>query len=192
MGKNKIELDKLASELFTDITRADMSLSIQPNVMARIFPHKEVWRPYNGFYAHLVDATAAHSFMIVARLFDEPTSRFSVTLESLVRRINQAASTRPHILKTGEDYLARIYAQRAKLAKVRNSVFAHRVAYPGPLPKVQWAELEDARDLAKEILQWYGSEHGHAYSFRVPGFQADCRRFVELQFSLAHATKSSV
>lgn len=186
-----IELDRLASELFSEITQSEMSLSVWWNVMAQLFPNKELERHFNGFHWHLYQATATHSFMMVSRMFDEPTSRFSVTLEELVGRVGREKIEQAHVQSAVAAYRERIRGMRNKLTKVRNTVFAHRVAYPGR-PKMEWGDLRDASTLAKEILDWYGSEFNQSYNYRVPGFELDCSNYVGAQLQLAaRLSKSS-
>lgn len=186
-----IQLDKLASELFSDITQSEMSLSVWWNVMAQLFPNKELERHFSGFHWHLYQATATHSFMMVSRMFDEPVGRFSVTLEELVGRVGREKKEQPHVQSAVATYRARVQGMRKKLTKVRNTVFAHRAVYPGPRPKMEWGDLRDASTLAKEILDWYGREFGHAYNYRVPGFELDCSNYVGAQLRLAVSLSKS-
>ena len=183
MAKNKLALDKLASELFADITRSDLSLKIRPRVLAPLMALAGFQNQCKGFYHHLFTATATLSFMAISRLFDPPHGRLSVTLEDLVDRVEREKAGHHSIPGEAAAFRSRIKGVREKIAKARGNVFAHK-SYLEAVPNVVWADLESAHDEAKRILTWYGSCFGHAYMFRVPGYDQDCQRFVDAQKSV--------
>lgn len=184
MAKNGLATDTLAAELFADITRADLSLTFRPQVLTPLKAIPGFQNQCNGFYHHLFTATATLSFIAISRLFDSPHGRLSVTLEDLVNRVEKEKA-RQHfqIWREAAAFRTKIKGVRNKIAKARGNVFAHK-SYLEEVPKVAWADLENAQAEAVRILTWYGWYYGHGYSFRVPGYAQDCNRFIQAQKSI--------
>lgn len=178
--EKRISTDTLATELHTDITRTDLSLIFRETVLTPLHSNTRFQAKCRGAYSHMAVATLTHTFMSLARMFDEPNGRFSVTLDQVVDRVADNSVERTHIKGEADQFHREIKTYRRKLARLRNNVFAHKT-FLNSLPRVPWSDLEEGRDLAKKIMEWYGSEFGHAYSYRVPGFNSDCQRFLKTQ-----------
>lgn len=178
MTAKGISIEKLGSELFADITRAHLALLFHRQVIIPLVRAPDFLRDCGGVFRHLSVSTLTLAFMTLARMYDEPTSRFSVTLQQLVDGVARDYANDPEVVKAAKSFTAQIKAYRKKLARLRSTVFAHKVHQDsGGL--VRWADLETGCDLSKSILEWYGQQTGDAYSYRVPGFETDCQRFVE-------------
>ena len=175
--KKRIELEKLASELHTDITRASMSLQVRSDVLEPLF--KDFGTEFKGFYNHLFTATSMLSFMTLSRIFDKPKGRFSVTLEELVKQVMEAKPNHPKVKEKAGALINEIQDVRDHLAPLRNNIFAHRNYYTQKLPDVRCSDLTDALGKAKEILNWYGSCFGQSFIY-LPEVLPACPTTVDL------------
>lgn len=179
MAKEKrVNTDDLATELHMDIARADLALGFRGLVLSPLHSNTEFQVKCRGAHSHMASATLTHVFMTLSRIFDAPTSRFSVTLEQLVERVVEKKGTSIPVIRDAPQHLKNIRMHRKKMARLRNTVFAHK-NNQNKISQVSWSDLENVRDAAKKILEWYGYESGHAYSYHVPGFNSDCRRFLK-------------
>lgn len=174
----RVDTDDLATELHADIARADLSLGFRELVLSPLHSNAEFQAKCRGAYSHMTSATLTHVFMTLSRIFDAPTSRFSVTLEQLVERVVEKKGSNIPVIRDAPQHLKSIRTHRKNLAHLRNTVFAHK-NYQNKISQVSWSDLEDVRSAAKKILEWYGYESGHAYSYHVPGFNSDCGRFLK-------------
>lgn len=184
MAKKELAHDKLASELFADITRAELALKFRPQVIAPLMEIPGYQNQCNSVIHHMFTATVTLLFMTISRLFDPPHGRLSVTLEDLVDRVEKEKATSHFgIWREAAAFRKTIKGVRSSLAKARGNIFAHR-SYLEKVPKVVWADLENAHAVAVKILAWYGWYYGHAYSFLVSGYAEDCDRFIAAQKSI--------
>lgn len=181
MKLREVPTDELAHALHEDITRADLGLLYRGAVLEPL-QKTDFQMRYKNVFIQMVVATMTHSFMSVARLYDKAKSPFSITLEQLVNRVARERAGHLKAPREAAEHLKAIATTRERLARVRGNVFAHK-AYDKEIPQITWNDLEEACDLAKRILVWYGSHFGQLYSFQLSGFGADSKRFVEAQIA---------
>jgi|SRR3989339_119345 len=175
-----VDADDLATELHKEITRSELALAFRRLVLTPLHTNTSFQADCRGAYNHMAVSTLNLAFITIARLFDRPKGRHSITLQFLIERIRDLSANNARINSDAEKHLQTITDVRLKLSHLRNNAIAHRNITDDVSP-VSWDLLEEVLDDARKIFDWCGSERGQAYSYstHLRGYRGDCRRLLE-------------
>lgn len=175
-----VDVDDLATELHKEITRSELALAFRSIVLSPLHTNTAFQADCRGAYNHMAVSTLNLAFITIARIFDRPKGRHSITLQFLIQRIRDSSANSARITADADEHLKTIEQMRSKLSHLRNNAIAHR-NITDDVNAVSWDQLEEVLEAARKTFDWCGSVRGQAYSYstHLRSYRGDCRRLLE-------------